>query len=90
MRFEQVSDRVYKIAHWLPVTEEMLEDVPALRSYIDSRLRLGVQLAEEDKLLNGAASPAELTGILHRDGLRTAVAGGAGGRRERRCRSSRR
>jgi len=79
LRFDQETDRVYKIAHWLPVTEEMLEDVPALRSYIDARLRLGVQLAEEDKLLNGAASPAELTGILHRVGLRPPVSGGSGG-----------
>ena len=76
LRFDQETDRVHKIAHWLPVTEEMLEDVPALRSYIDARLRLGVQLAEEDKLLNGAASPAELTGILNRVGLRTPVVAG--------------
>lgn len=78
LRFDQETDQVHKIAHWLPVTEEMLEDVPAIRSYIDARLRLGVQLAEENKLLNGAASPAELTGILNRVGLRTAeVAGGS-------------
>lgn len=76
LRFDQEQDRVHKIAHWLPVTEEMLEDVPALRSYIDARLRLGVQLAEENKLLNGADSPAELTGLLNRDGLRTAVVAG--------------
>lgn len=76
LRFDQETDQVHKIAHWLPVTEEMLEDVPALRSYIDARLRLGVQLAEENKLLNGAASPAELTGILNRTGLRTSEAAG--------------
>lgn len=76
LRFDQETDQVHKIAHWLPVTEEMLEDVPAIRSYIDARLRLGVQLAEENKLLNGAASPAELTGILNRTGLRTAEAAG--------------
>lgn len=78
LRFDQETDGVHVIAHWLPVTEQMLEDVPALRSYIDARLRLGVQLAEENKLLNGADSPAEITGILNRDGLRTAeVAGGS-------------
>jgi HK97 family phage major capsid protein len=78
LRFEQATDPVHTIAHWLPVTEQMLEDVPAIRSYIDSRLRLGVQLAEEDKLLNGADSPAEIVGIRNRDGLRTAEAGGSG------------
>jgi HK97 family phage major capsid protein len=78
LRFDQESDLVHTIAHWLPVTEQMLEDVPAIRSYINARLRLGVQLAEEDKLVNGAASPAEITGILNRTGLRAAEAGGSG------------
>jgi HK97 family phage major capsid protein len=76
LRFDQTSDRVYKIAHWLPVTDEMLEDVPALRGVIDARLRLGVQLAEENKLLHGAASPEELTGILNRPGLAPPIAAG--------------
>jgi HK97 family phage major capsid protein len=76
LRFDQVSDLVHTIAHWLPVTEQMLEDVSGLRSYIDARLRLGVQLAEEQKLLDGAASPAEITGIRNRVGLRTAEAAG--------------
>lgn len=76
LRFDAQTDRVYKIAHWLPVTDEMLEDVPALRSYIDARLRLGVQLAEDYKLLLGAASPEELTGILNRDGLADPIVSG--------------
>lgn len=73
LRFEQQSDRVHKIAHWLPVTDEMLEDVNGLQSYIDGRLGLGVQLKEDYKLLHGAASPEELIGILNRVGLAAAV-----------------
>jgi HK97 family phage major capsid protein len=78
MTFDQKTDLVSKIAHWLPVTEELLEDVAAIASYIDARLRLGVQLAEEDQLLNGNGTPPNLLGILNRPGLATAVARNAG------------
>jgi HK97 family phage major capsid protein len=64
--FEAVSDLVRKIAHWLPVSEEMLEDVDQIQSYIDARLRLGVQLKEDDELLNGTGVAPDLDGILHR------------------------
>jgi HK97 family phage major capsid protein len=70
--FDQVVDHVSKIAHWLPVTEEMLEDVAQIRSYIDARLRLGVQLTEEDQLLNGDGVAPNLLGIRKRPGLTAA------------------
>jgi HK97 family phage major capsid protein len=76
--FDQKTDAVSKIAHWLPVTEELLEDVAAIASYIDARLRLGVQLAEEDQLLNGNGTAPNLLGILNRSGLAPAVARNAG------------
>jgi HK97 family phage major capsid protein len=74
--FAQVTELVSKIAHWLPVTEEMLEDVAAIASYIDARLRLGVALAEEDQLLNGNGTPPNLLGLLNRAGLATPIAQG--------------
>jgi len=67
--FDQSTDPVVKIAHWIPVTEEMLEDVPQIRSYIDARLRLGVELTEEDQLLNGDGTLPNMRGILNRVGL---------------------
>lgn len=75
--FDNVTDAVRKIAHWLPVTEEMLEDVSALRGYLDARLRTGVQLAEDDQLLNGSGIAPNLQGFLNRVGLAAAVARGA-------------
>ena len=75
--FVQVSEPVLKVAHWLPASEELLEDVSAMSSYIDGRLRLGVQLAEDDQLLNGAGAP-NFTGLLHRAGLAATVTQGAG------------
>ena len=72
--FDAVSDPVRKIAHWLPVTEEILEDVPAMRSYIDARLRRGVELALDDQLLNGSTTPPDIVGFLERTGLATSIA----------------
>jgi HK97 family phage major capsid protein len=74
--FDQATDPVQKIAHWLPVTEEMLEDVPAIRAYIDARLRLGVELVEEDQLLNGNGTSPNIRGLMNRTGLATTVVSG--------------
>jgi HK97 family phage major capsid protein len=75
--FDLVTDLVRKIAHWLPITEEMLEDFSQSRSYVDMRLRLGLALAEEDQLLNGSGAGANIQGILLRTGLTAAQARGA-------------
>jgi len=73
LAFTAVDEPVRKIAHFLPVTDEMLEDVPTIRSYIDSRLRLGVLLTEDDQLLNGSGTAPALLGILNRSGLTATV-----------------
>jgi HK97 family phage major capsid protein len=58
----------------------MLEDVPQLRSYIDTRLRRGVQVKEDAQLLNGNGTAPNMTGFLNRSGLATTiVAGGSPG-----------
>jgi HK97 family phage major capsid protein len=69
LTFDAAQDPVRKIAHWLPVSEEMLEDVAQIASYIDARLRLGVQIEEEDQLLNGDGVAPNILGLLHRVGL---------------------
>jgi HK97 family phage major capsid protein len=71
--FDQKTDPVVKLAHWIPTTEEMLEDVSQIRSYIDARLRLGLQLTEEDQLLNGDGILPNLLGIMNRPGLAAPV-----------------
>jgi len=67
--FEAATSAVRKIAHFLPVTEEMLEDVAQIASYIDARLRLGLSLKEEDQLLNGDGVAPDLLGFLNTPGL---------------------
>jgi HK97 family phage major capsid protein len=75
--FTNATSPVQKLAHWLPVTEEMLEDFPAIRAYIDTRLRLGIELTEEDELLNGSGTPPHLMGLMNVVGQTPAVVRGA-------------
>ena len=74
LTFEAATDPVRKIAHWLPVSEEMLEDEPTIRSYIDARLRLGVLQVEQDQLLNGNGTAPNISGVLDRTGLTASYA----------------
>jgi HK97 family phage major capsid protein len=70
----QVTEKLSKIANAIKISDEMLEDVSYVQSYVDSRLTLFVQLAEEDQLLNGSGTGTNLTGLMNRAGLQTAVA----------------
>jgi len=75
--FAAATSAVQKIAHWIPVTEEMLEDFAQTASIIDARLRLGLDLVEEDELLNGSGVAPHLLGLNTLPGLSAAVARGA-------------
>lgn len=57
------DEPVKKIATILPISEEMLEDAPAVQSYINGRLSLFVQIEEERQLLRGAGTN-EIIGIM--------------------------
>lgn len=72
--FTAVSDPVRKIATWLPITDEILEDVPAMQAYIDARLQLFVRLVEDDQLLNGDGVAPNVKGILARAGIAAPIA----------------
>jgi HK97 family phage major capsid protein len=71
--FAAATASVKKVAHFLPVSEEMLEDVAQIQSVIDARLRLGLDLKEEDGLLNGDGIDPHLLGFHHQPGLTPAL-----------------
>jgi HK97 family phage major capsid protein len=70
----QVTEVVRKIATVGKISDEMVNDVPYIQSYVNGRLVLFVQLAEEDQLLNGSGTAPNLRGILNRSGLTAAQA----------------
>ncbi len=71
--FQAVDEPVRKVATFLPVTDEMLEDASQLRSYLDNRLRVFVLQAEENQLLNGSGTAPNIRGLLNRTGIQTAT-----------------
>jgi HK97 family phage major capsid protein len=66
LELELVNEPVTKIAAFLPVSDEMLEDAAQIRSYIDARLGLFVRIEEENQLLNGDGTGTDLDGLLNR------------------------
>jgi len=74
--FAPATAPVRKIAHWIPVSEELLEDAPATASIIDGRLRWGIEIKEEDELLNGSGVDPHLLGYNTLPGLAPPVVQG--------------
>jgi HK97 family phage major capsid protein len=64
LKFEAITTPVRTIAHWIRATRQILADVPMLQSYVDGRLRYGLQFVEEDELLNGDGTGEHLDGLI--------------------------
>ena len=67
---------VKDITTLLPVTENILMDIPAMSAYLGSRLAKFVQLAEEAEILSGDGTGTHLQGIQNING-RTVLAQGS-------------
>lgn len=52
------------IAHWVKASRQILEDVPQLRDLIDSEMRYGLAIKEEQQLLTGTGIGANLLGMI--------------------------
>lgn len=64
LAFEIDSAPVRTIAHWIRATKQILDDVPQLQSYIDTRLRYGLELEEEQELLVGDGTGEHILGLI--------------------------
>lgn len=73
--FTERTDTVRKIATWIPVTEEALNDNRQLRSYVESRLTYMVRQREEQQIVSGNGTPPNLQGIVNRSGIQTQAKG---------------
>jgi HK97 family phage major capsid protein len=62
--FEAATDRVKKIAVWMPVTEEALSDVPQMQGYVQELLRYDLKLEEENQILKGDGTGENLNGLM--------------------------
>lgn len=73
LTFDKVDEVLHKIATFLPITDEMLEDFQQTQSYVDARLQLFIRLKEQAQLLSGDGTGSNLLGFLNRTGLATTI-----------------
>lgn len=64
LAFSKASTTVKTIAHWIPITRQMLQDAAQIQTYVEGRLLDGLRLEESDQLLNGGGTN-DLTGLLN-------------------------
>jgi HK97 family phage major capsid protein len=75
LAYTERSETIRKIAQYLPVTDEQLEDVPSMRSLIDNRLLTMLDLEREDQILTGSGSSPDLTGFHNKSGVQSQALG---------------
>lgn len=64
MSFELKSTPTQVIAHWIPASRQILEDVPQLTDIIDGELVYGLQFKEEQQILLGDGTAPNLAGLV--------------------------
>jgi HK97 family phage major capsid protein len=64
LAFALASTPVRTVAHWIPVSNQLLADAPALQAYVNVRLMYGLKLKEEGQFVNGDGNGANLSGLL--------------------------
>lgn len=64
LEFTLQTTPVRTIAHWIQASKQILQDVPQLQSYIDTRLRFGLEIVEEDQILSGDGTGQNLLGLI--------------------------
>jgi HK97 family phage major capsid protein len=69
------SQEVEVIAHYIPVTNQQLDDIPQMKALINQRMMLMLQLAEEAQLLSGSGTTPQLTGFYNKSGVQTQAKG---------------
>jgi len=71
----ETSDEVEKVAVWLPVTDEQLEDVSGLAEYLNNRLTYMLKSRIDSQLLEGDGSTPNLWGAANLSSIQTQAKG---------------
>lgn len=61
--FTLKNEPVVTLAHFIPVSKQILDDAPALEGFINNRLLYGLKLKEETQLLKGDGAGGEISGL---------------------------
>lgn len=60
----QVSETIRKVGHFVPVTDEQLEDIPGMQDILANDMLEGVRQRVSSQIVNGNGSAPNLNGIL--------------------------
>lgn len=71
MHAQRQDAPIRKIAAWIPVTTEILEDAPLVQSYIEDRLGYMLLFREEKQILSGSSLAPDIRGIYNQVGIQT-------------------
>ena len=72
--FSTLTESLTKIAGFIKISDEMIEDLAFLVSEINTRLLYDLSIFEEQQLLNGNGTAPNLRGLLLRSGIQTETA----------------
>ena len=75
LQLTQRTQPVQKIAVWLPVTDEQIEDEPQVEAYIDQRLRLMLSQRLDAQVLVGNGTAPNLLGTSNVSGIQSQAKG---------------
>ena len=64
MSFTMETAGARVIAHWIPASRQILDDAPQLRDMIDTDLRYGLELKEDEQILTGSGTGENLYGLI--------------------------
>ncbi|WP_428412273.1 phage major capsid protein [Pararhizobium sp.] len=64
LTFDMATAPIRTLAHLFKASRQILDDAPALKSYIDARARYGLKFVEENQLLNGSGSGQNILGLV--------------------------
>ena len=72
----QRSVTVIKIGVWLPITDEQLEDIPQVQSYVNNRLTFMLRQRLDGQILVGNGASPNLQGVLTNTGIQSIAKAG--------------
>lgn len=79
LALSEQNSPVRKIATFLPVTDEQLEDIPGIQTYIDNRLTSFLRQRLDSEVVAGDGNAPNLLGIVNVSGIQTQALGSDSG-----------
>ncbi len=64
LSFEMKQAPIVTLAHWILASRQVLDDVPQLQSYINTRMIYGLRMKEDAELLAGDGAAGHIAGLI--------------------------